>query len=179
MEKNIGTIDRIKKIVIVGPESTGKSTLAKKLAIYYDTCWVKEYAREYIDNLPIPYQKHDLSIIAKGQIESENNLIGQANRILICDTNLMVIKIWSEYKYGSCEEWILKEIHRRSYDLHLLTYIDIPWENDPQREHPDKRAYFYKIYKEELESQKFKYVEVKGGMDERLRCAVSAINTLL
>ena len=179
MEKNIGSIGSIKKIAIVGPESTGKSTLAEKLATYYKTCWVREYAREYISKLQVHYQKKDLNLIAKGQISSEDSLITTANRILVCDTNLIVIKIWSEYKYGSCEGWILDQISTRKYDLHLLTYIDIPWENDPQREHPDKRAYFYNMYKEELESRKFRYVEIKGSMDERLSSSVCAINTLL
>jgi NadR type nicotinamide-nucleotide adenylyltransferase len=153
--------------------------LAKKLARHYNTCWVKEYARKYIDNLTIPYQKHDLEQIAKGQIESENNMILSANKLLICDTDLMVIKIWSEYKYGSCEKWILEEIANRKYDLYLLTYIDIPWEEDPQREHPDKRSYFYKIYQEEMETRNMRYVVIKGNMKERMNIAVSKINTLL
>jgi NadR type nicotinamide-nucleotide adenylyltransferase len=179
MEKNTGKIKDLKKIAIVGPESTGKSTLAEMLAKHYHTCWVREYAREYIDNLTIPYQKKDLDLIAKGQIQAEDDLMSSANGILICDTNLIIIKVWSEYKYGSCEDWILEEINTRKYDLHLLTYIDIPWENDPQREHPDKREYFYNIYQKELETRNFGYVEIKGKMEERFQIAVSEINTLL
>ena len=179
MEKNPGTFKDLRKIAIVGPESTGKSTLAEMLAKYYNTCWVKEYAREYIDNLRVPYQKKDLDWIARGQVQAEDDLIGSANGILICDTNLIIIKVWSEYKYGSCEDWILEEINNRKYDLHLLTYIDIPWQDDPQREHPDKREYFYSIYKEELESRRLRYIEIKGTMDVRFQLAVSEINTLL
>jgi NadR type nicotinamide-nucleotide adenylyltransferase len=178
MEKNAGAIRSIRKIAIVGPESTGKSTLAEMLARHYNTCWVKEYAREYIDNLTHPYQKKDLELIAKGQIRAEDDLSRTANDILICDTNLIVIKIWSEHKYGSCEDWILEEINTRPYDLHLLTYIDMPWEEDPQREHPDKRKYFYKIYKKELESRDFRFITIRGNMEERFQRAVSEINTL-
>lgn len=149
------------------------------LATHYKTCWVKEYAREYIDQLKRPYKAHDLVDIAKGQILSEDGMVSSANRILICDTNLIVIKVWSEYKYGYCEEWILNEISRRRYDLHLLTYIDIPWEDDPQREHPDKRAYFYDIYKQEMKFWKFRHAEIRGTMSERFNASVSEINRLL
>jgi NadR type nicotinamide-nucleotide adenylyltransferase len=178
MEKNTGPIGDLKKIAIVGPESTGKSTLSMMLADHYNTNWVREYAREYIDNLLIPYQKEDLNMIAKGQIEAEDHLAKSANKLLICDTNLIVIKIWSEYKYGSCENWILEEICRRKYDLHLLTYIDIPWENDPQREHPDKREHFFNIYRQELEARKLKYKVVRGSIKERFEFSVSEINAL-
>ena len=179
MEKNTVSIEKLIHIAIVGPESTGKSTLSAMLATHYKTCWVKEYAREYIDQLDRPYEEHDLEEIARGQILLENQLRPSANRILICDTNLIVIKVWSEYKYGHCQDWILKEIPRMNYDLHLLTYIDIPWENDPQREHPEKRAYFYDVYKQELEFWNCRYVEIRGNMKDRFNRSVSEINTLL
>lgn len=178
MEKNTGAIKNLKKIAIVGPESTGKSTLSKELAAYYNTSWVEEYARAYIDKLKRPYQEHDLEKIAKGQIEAEKVQARNANKILICDTNLIVIKIWSEHKYGACPDWILEEISISDYDLHLLTYVDTPWIEDPQREHPDKREYFYKKYKEELELRNLRYIEIRGNMKERLFKAVSAINAL-
>ena len=178
MEKNTGAIKDLKKIALVGPESTGKSTLSKELAAYYKTSWVEEYARAYIDQLNRPYRKHDIEEIAKGQIETEKMQARSANKILICDTNLIVIKIWSEHKYGSCPDWIVEEISKSDYDLHLLTYVDIPWKEDPQREHPDKRDYFYKKYKKELEFWNLRYVEIRGDIKERLSNAVSAINAL-
>ena len=149
------------------------------MAEHYNTCWVEEYARTYIEQLNRPYQKHDLDEIARGQLEAEKRKAELANNILVCDTNLIVIKIWSEYKYGSCPDWIVEEISESKYDLHLLTYIDIPWEDDPQREHPDKRDHLYMKYKEELEFRKFKYVEIKGDMNDRFRTSVSSINYLL
>jgi nicotinamide riboside kinase len=124
------------------------------------------------------YQKYDLDKIAKGQLEAEKMKAEFANNILVCDTNLIVIKIWSEYKFGSCSDWIVEEISKSNYNLHLLTYIDIPWEEDPQREHPHKRDYLYMKYKEELEFWNFKYVEIKGNMNERYSKAVSEIDTL-
>ena len=152
--------------------------MSKELATFYNTSWVEEYARAYIDQLKRPYQKHDLEKIAKGQIEAEKVQARYANKILICDTNLIVIKIWSEHKYGSCPEWIVEEISKSDYDLHLLTYVDIPWKEDPQREHPDKRGYFFKKYKEELEFWNLRYIEIRGDMKERFTNAVSAINAL-
>lgn len=112
-------------------------------------------------------------------MEEEKLQAKSANKILICDTNLIVIKIWSEYKYGSCPDWIVNEISKSNYHLHLLTYIDIPWKEDPQREHPDKRDHLYKKYIEELEFWNFRYIEIKGVMKERFTKAVSAINALL
>lgn len=178
MEKDAGKSREIKKIAIVGPESTGKSTLAMKTAGYYNTLWVPEYAREYIDKLRRPYQKDDLEIIARGQLDAEDEMANDVQEYLICDTNLIVIKIWSEYKFGKCAPWILKEIDNREYALHLLTYIDIPWADDPQREHPDKRIYFYNLYRKELENLGIHFVEIKGEMETRIRKAISAIDAL-
>jgi NadR type nicotinamide-nucleotide adenylyltransferase len=163
----------------VGPESTGKSTLAEALANHFHTEWVKEYAREYIDNLGRPYNQEDLTHIAMGQIKAENELLSRAKRIIICDTNLLVIKIWSEHKYGHCDPEIIKELENRKYDLHLLTNVDIPWQNDPQREHPRLRQYFYDIYLKELQNQKLNYKEIKGDTDQRISSAVFEVKTLL
>jgi len=163
----------------VGPESTGKSTLAKALADHFQTIWVKEYAREYIDSLTRPYNQEDLTHIAMGQLKLENELLPKANRLLICDTNLLVIKIWSDYKYGHCDPGILHELESRNYDLHLLTNIDIPWQDDPQREHPNLRQYFYNLYLKELQNRDLKYKEIMGDEDQRISSAVSELNTLL
>ena len=110
----------VKKIAITGPESTGKSTLARKLADHYKTVWVPEYARTYIDKLKRPYEQHDLAEIAKGQIFYEKDLIQKASEYLFCDTELTVIKIWSEYKYGNIEPFLISEHNKSSYDLYLL-----------------------------------------------------------
>src|SRR5690606_1258045 len=101
------------------------------------TVWVPEYAREYLLNLSRNYQQKDLYEIAEGQMEAENNALEQANRFLFCDTDLYVIKVWSEHKYNACDYRVLQEIAVRNYDLYLLTDIDIPWIYDPLREHPE------------------------------------------
>jgi len=180
MEKDYGFGSGIiKRVALVGPESTGKSTLAASLATHYGTAWVPEYAREYIDRLGREYAERDLLEIAKGQIAAEINLEKNARGILICDTNLLVIKVWSEYKYGGCNQEILDMIKKRKYDLHLLTYIDVPWSDDPQREHPHLRDFFYTVYKNELIARNLPFIEVSGEFYERKKKAIEAIDALL
>ncbi len=169
----------VKTIAIVGPECTGKSDLARFLAQYYQTVWVPEFARSYIDTLNRPYEKQDLVAIAKGQIKAEEELIVKANRLLFCDTNLLVIKIWSEFKYGECDPEILKGIRSRKYDLHLLTSVDVPWVEDPQREHPDKREFLYGLYKTDLIKSNVNFVEIRGLGELRRKTAVHAIAKML
>jgi NadR type nicotinamide-nucleotide adenylyltransferase len=169
----------LKRIVVIGPECTGKTDLAEFLADYHKTSCVPEYARGYLNNLVRPYNEDDLVTIARGQTRVEDEFARTANELLICDTNLYVIKVWSEFKYGECAPEILEEIKNRSYDLYLLTYIDIPWEDDPQREHPDKRNELYDIYHNELKNQPVPFVEIKGDRETRRKTAIEAINTIL
>ncbi|MBL7843924.1 MAG: ATP-binding protein [Cyclobacteriaceae bacterium] len=170
---------KVKRIAIVGPECTGKTDLSMALAEHYKTVWVPEYARGYIERLEQPYTQADLYTIAQWQLFTEDELALQANNILICDTDLTVIKVWSEFKYGNCDPKILSMMRVRSYALHLLTGIDVPWENDPQREHPDKREYFYGIYKKELQEQGANLVEIQGDRKTRINQAIQVIDRLL
>ena len=165
--------------MIIGPECTGKTTLAKSLAKHYNTTWVPEYARAYIDALERPYKEEDLLTIAKGQINGEQGLLQKANQVLICDTDLLVIKVWQEYKYGKCHQEILDKIKSRHYDLYLLTYIDVPWEDDPQRENPGLRDFFFETFRKELQSRGLKFIELKGELSKRKQEAVKAIDQLL
>lgn len=169
------------KVVVIGPESTGKSTLSEQLAAHYQTVWVPEYARQYLEELPRSYEQHDLLTIAEGQLALEDDLAAAANRLLICDTDLHVIKVWSEHKYGTCDPRILAQIANRPYDLYLLTYIDIPWEEDPQREYPDPamREYFYNIYRDLVAASGVPWMEIKGNFEERKLLAVAAVDKLL
>lgn len=169
------------KVVVIGPESTGKSTLSEQLAAHYQTVWVQEFARHYLEKLPRPYEQQDLLTIAEGQLALEDKQATQANRLLVCDTDLHVIKVWSEHKYGTCDPRILEQIANRPYDLYLLTYIDIPWEEDPQREYPDPamREYFYNIYKDLVAASGVPWVEIKGSFEERKSLAVAAVDNLL
>src|SRR5690606_31953716 len=116
---------------------------------------------------------------ASGQLALEDALTKDANRVLICDTNLYVIKVWSKFKYGHCDPKILETIATRKYDLYMLTYIDIPWIADPQREHPDQREELYSIYLDEMKHQSVPFVEIKGNREARQTAATESINTLL
>ncbi|MBK8289601.1 MAG: ATP-binding protein [Flammeovirgaceae bacterium] len=168
----------MKKICITGPECTGKSELSQFLANHYSTCWVQEYARAYLDKLGRPYKENDLLKIAHGQLRIEDEWLRDANRLMICDTNLLTIKIWSNYKFGKCDEEILNRLSVRTYDLYLLCYIDIPWETDPQREHPDKREDLWTLYKKEVADSGVPFVEIYGDRESRQRKAIDAIEKL-
>ncbi len=171
--------DRIIRIAITGPESTGKSTLSKKLANHYQTIWVPEYARDYIDRLHRPYGQSDLIDIAKGQISMEKKAFSRANRLLICDTELTVIKIWSQSKYGNVDPFILEKHHEQTYDVYLLMDIDLPWEYDPQRENPEKRKYFFDWFEKELKASKIHYEVINGDHEQRFVNACTIIDRLL
>lgn len=169
----------IKKIAVIGPECTGKSDLSAFLADHFNTVWVPEYARGYLGNLTRPYQQHDLLSIAHGQLRIEDEWMRDANALLICDTNLYVIKVWSEFRFGVCDPGILKSIASRQYDLYLLTNVDLPWEADPLREHPDKRQQLYEIFYREMTEQSVPFIEIKGERTERRKTAIDAIQKLL
>lgn len=170
-------MSNVKKIVVIGPESTGKSTLSAALADALHTVWVPEYARQYLEQLNRPYTLDDLLTIAKGQLTLEDELAKQASNILVCDTDLHVIKIWSEASYGSCHKWILEQIAHRKYDMYILTYIDTEWQDDPLREHPlpEERQYFYNLYHDIVHDAPVPAIVVKGPHEERLKTALQAI----
>lgn len=170
----------IKKVVVIGPESTGKSVLSQALAEVLDTAWVKEYARTYLEHLDRPYEGDDLMVIAEGQLASEDKLLPVANDVVICDTDLYVVKVWSEHSYNACPRWVLEQIAGRAYDLYLLTYIDVPWIPDPLREHGEEsqRQYFYAQYKDIVMNSGVPWVEIKGTHEQRMETALAAIRGL-
>lgn len=167
----------LKKIAIIGPESTGKSTLAAQLAKALGTVWVPEYAREYIYTLDRPYVQHDLLNIAKSHYALEKKLANMAKGFLILDTTLTIIRVWSEHKYKNCHEWILQKEKELQYDLHIVCDIDIPWEPDPQREHPHLRDYFLDIYLAHAKANP-PYLLVSGDEQKRLEMALEAVRGL-
>ncbi|PSL04378.1 AAA family ATPase [Cecembia rubra] len=167
----------LKKVVVIGPESTGKSTLSQDLASYFRAPWVPEFARTYLENLNRPYVYEDLLEIAKGQIQLEDNKAQHAGQLLICDTDLHVIKVWSEHKFGQVHDWVLEQIKTRKYDIYLLADIDIPWQEDPQREHPEPemRRHFFDIYSRLVRQTGVPFEIISGNEKERIKKAVKAI----
>lgn len=168
----------MKKIAVTGPESSGKTTLARLLAAFFAAPCVPEYARIFLGILGRPYRQSDLPAIALGQARWEDALAALQPPVLICDTDILVIKVWSEYKYGACDTRISELWQQKRYDLHLLCRPDMPWQFDPLREHPDKREELYRIYRRELQSAGVPFAELGGNSVERLRAAVSIIETV-
>ncbi|HOY33317.1 MAG TPA: ATP-binding protein [Bacteroidales bacterium] len=167
------------RIAITGPESTGKSLLSQELAAHYHTAYVPEYAREYISHLDREYNYEDLEIIAKGQIAGQIKAEKNANGLLFCDTELTVIKIWAEHRYNKCPLWISENLEKYPYDLYLLCNVDLPWENDPQREHPHLRSYFFNWYLKELQGRNVFFAIVEGNGMSRFNNALQAVDGVL
>lgn len=171
------------KVVLFGPESTGKTTLAKALATHYKTDWVPEYMREYLqtkwDEKRERVSKEDLLPIATGQIASENEKAANANSYLFCDTNLRELKVYSRYYYdGFCPESILNASRMHTYDYYFLTAIDVPWEADDLRDRPEDRSTLFRIFESELIKNGLPYQVLKGSLQERIDTAITILNNL-
>ena len=186
----MSTKTALKKIVVIGPESTGKSTLCGYLANYYNTLWCPEFARAYLLENGTSYTPNDLIKIAKGQLDAEQkhaealkSQIDQTGIIkpLIIDTDMYVMKVWSEYVFGTCPTFILDEINKQDFDLYLLCKPDIPWVKDELREYPDEkpRQELFQIYKDILINQQTPWIEISGDFEVRNQKAVAAIDEVL
>ncbi len=184
-------MQNLRKVVIIGPESTGKSSLCKLLAEHYNTEWCPEFARDYLLYHGKKYSYDDLEIIAKGQIELEEKVASivqgapqnladnqTAKKLLFVDTDMYVMKVWCEYVFGKCHQLILDEIVTRKYDLYLLCNTDLPWKQDELREYPDEqpRLELFNIYKDILIHQNVPWVQINGDYAERLQTAIETIN---
>jgi NadR type nicotinamide-nucleotide adenylyltransferase len=178
-----------KRVVILGPESTGKSTLCGQLAAHYNTVWVKEYARDYLLKNGTSYTFENLLDIAKGQLENEELTINHwmlngstsSDQPVFIDTDMYVMKVWCEFVFEKCHHWILNRIVERKYDLYLFCNIDLPWIKDELREYPDliSRARLYHHYKDILINQSVLWIDISGGYEERLQKAITAVNSII
>ena len=172
------------KIVLFGPESTGKTSLAQMLATHYNTFWVEEYMREYLQEVWDSEKRicapKDIIPIAEGQMEAENRLSQTAKNLLICDTNLLELKVYSEAYYdGYCDPLLLKHALNNAYDLYFLTYIDVPWTPDDLRDKPHDREGMFQRFQQTLDEYQKPYMILKGDRQTRLNSAVKKIDQLL
>ena len=183
----------LKKIVIIGPESTGKSTLCEQLAQHYETAWCPEFAREYLLTNGTNYEFDDLLTIAKGQLaledeytlalenQSQDFLESGGHLPLFIDTDMYVMKVWCEFVFNKCHRFVLDQIVERRYDLYLLCNIDLPWVKDELREYPDlhTRQKLYTIYKDLMINQSVPWVDISGSYEQRLQKAITVVDALL
>lgn len=185
----------IKKIVAIGPESTGKSLLCNQLAAHYKTAWCPEYAREYLLENGMDYNYDDLLTIAKRQVTLEEKVMSDLVTRLssdkmqdpirhspfFIDTDMYVMKVWCEFVFGNCHRYILDQIVERDYDLYLLCNIDLPWVKDELREYPDltSRQKLYAIYKDILVNQEVPWIEISGQDEERVHSAIKAVDKII
>jgi HTH-type transcriptional regulator, transcriptional repressor of NAD biosynthesis genes len=168
-----------RRIVVFGPESTGKTTLAKRLAAHYRTVWVPEWARGHLDPNGGACTLGDIAHIALGQAASEDTLARQAKRVLICDTDTLTTTIWSDVYFHQVEPWIAQMARERHHDLYLLCDIDVPWVDDRQRDMPHRREEFRERCRRALEEHDRPYVLISGDWEQRFQSAVAAIDALL
>ena len=172
------------KVVLFGPESTGKTTLSRQLGRHYNTVWAPEFAREYLqnkwNNQRKICEKEDLIPIAIGQMKIENTFAKKADKILICDTDLLETKVYSEeYYHGFVDNGLDNAALENSYDLYLLTYIDTPWEKDDLRDRPELRIKMFTAFENALKKYNKNYILLKGDKKTRLIKAVEAIDELI
>ncbi|MCE3295209.1 MAG: metabolism ATPase/kinaselike protein [Crocinitomicaceae bacterium] len=166
------------RIGIIGPESSGKSELSQRLAKRYSCPWVPEYAREYLENLGRPYNYEDLEIIARKELNLIENC-DKSNEFCFIDTELVILKVWSEFKYRKCCDFILENLDKQGIGFYLLCYPDIPWEDDPLRENPNDRLELFEIYEQELIRLNKKYVIIKGDFEERMAICEAFLDELV
>lgn len=168
------------KIAIVGPESTGKSTITTKLASHFDTISVPEFAREYCKDLNRNYTLEDEVNIFYGQLSLEEELLSDlGNNLVFCDTMVLTVKIWCDHLFGFTPDSILAELKNKVYDLYLLMDIDIPWEDDELRDFPELRTHFMEIWHNELKAIDANYIVISGLGKQRFDNASVAVEQFL
>lgn len=169
----------LKRVCIFGPESCGKSTLAKDLASHFDTCYVPEYARAYLEQKDGELVQQDIPVIARGQAASEDALARHAKAVIFCDTDPLTSQIWSEFLYQQVDESIAQLANTRQYDLYLLCDVDVPWVEDKVRYLPNDRQNFHQLCEQKLIAGNRPFVKICGDWQQRLQLAIGAVQQLL
>jgi NadR type nicotinamide-nucleotide adenylyltransferase len=164
------------RIAFTGPESSGKTTISKLIAQQFDATWIEEYAREYLHQSNGLYNAEDLDKIAVGQADKWK---GHDCELLICDTEVTVLKIWSEVKYEHVSSCILKCYDEQQFDYYFLCRPDIPWEEDALRENPHDRHELFERYKKELEMRNRNFSILEGSVKSRVDFCSQKINQLV
>jgi HTH-type transcriptional regulator, transcriptional repressor of NAD biosynthesis genes len=168
----------VRRVAIIGAESTGKTTLAQALAAHFDTAWVPELARDYLLVHGGVCTAADMAVIAQGQAEAEDRLACAANRVLICDTNVLTTQLWYEHYFGPPPAALARLAAERTAHLYLLCDHDVPWVADGLRDSPTERGWFHARFRQALEAQGQRYVTLSGPFAGRLGPASAAVAAL-
>lgn len=172
-------MERVLRVCIFGPESTGKTTLCQRLAQHFQTSWVPEYARTYLESRQQPFALGDVEPIARGQLQWEAEQMERAQRVLFCDTDLLTTTIWSHWFFAECPSWVSEQARLQHFDLTLLMEVDVPWVADSVRYLPKEGAQFLERCLAELENQERSYRRVGGDWETRFQTSVEAVKELL
>ena len=164
------------RIAITGPESSGKTTLAEQLALRTNGTWIPEYAREFLEQLNRPYTQDDLDTIANGQLLAWKN--APVSTLQFCDTEMTVMKVWSDFKFGSCSSFILDALNQQTFDHYFLCQPDLEWEEDPLREHPEQREELFELYLAELKERNLPFTIIGGSQEGRLVKCLKVLSTI-
>ena len=156
------------KIAFTGPESTGKTSLSMLVAETFKGVYIPEYSRSFLEKTNGFYEEQDLVTIALGQCEALQNVLISGNHLLVSDTDMTVMKVWSQFKYGRVSPVIEQLYQEESFDHLFLCDTDIPWEEDPLREHPESRDELFALYLEMIQAKTKNFTIVKGSLGERL-----------
>lgn len=180
-------MSNIKKIVLFGPESTGKTWLAERLADHYRTVWVAEYARTYLESKKKYYNfygngseeiclQEDILPIVLGQMAIEDLIEKNAHKLIFYDTNPLQTKVYVNHYYRTDYAWLLKVLEERHYDFYLLTNTDVAWKPDALRDRPENRDDMFLLFKTELEKRKLPFAIVSGTDQERMQKAIAYVD---
>lgn len=163
------------RVCLTGAESTGKSELARRLALRFAAPLVPEFSRHYAEQAARELSSIDVEPIARGQIEVEDRAAETATELLILDTDLLSTVVYSRHHYGACPDWVIEATRRRRADLYLLLDIDVPWIADAVRDTGDTRAELQEAFRRTLGEFGAKYVLISGSWEERFERARKTI----
>lgn len=179
MEGLPGEDHGVKRVVVIGPECTGKTTLARDLAVHFAAAWSPEYARAHAEAKAAPLTAEDVEPIARGQMAAEDEAAARRGGLTVHDTDLVSTVVYADFYYGACPHWIVAASEARAADLYLLTAPDTPWESDRVRDRSGVRGALYVRFREALERLDASVVEIAGPWEERRRRALAAVGALL
>lgn len=173
----------IVRIVFYGPESTGKTTLARNLAEHFKTEWVPEYARDLLqekyENTGRACEVSDIRPIVEGQLRTENELIRKAKEYIFCDTDPLETYVYAKVYFPDEDfSWLDKLNDNLDYDHYFLTYIDTPWEADDLRDKPNEREIMYRAFLDELKHRNKNFTILKGDIKTRTKIVLNTLKEI-